>query len=257
MGRAGILDGQSHAAKVLIKLFKTGLPPMVLHITDSAYVMGSPAAGTSDRKSYTTMAHCAERLGMQLQVIPPRAYWQSTSSDEEHSNLVLVTPRNEKYVIEGVYHGVKLWCTASALEGTAKKTYVPKFQRARSRDPVVTAQLQALRAMIGLLSADLPPLSWRLYPENCEPRLTPEINTYQRRREARAELAQWADFLGTSIGYDPSSRYRFLYNSAEVTGQVDGVPITITARLRCPLSGTRPWQALRRLLTRTNKSTIA
>ncbi|MEU0886191.1 hypothetical protein ABZ345_47115, partial [Lentzea sp. NPDC005914] len=67
----------------------------------------------------------------------------------------------------------------------------------------------------------------------------------KRRRQARGELVQWADFLGTQIRYDPRSMYAVAYNSAEVTGRVDGVPITITAYLRRPLSDTRLWQALR------------
>lgn len=258
MGRAAILDEQSHVAEVLIELFETGLPAMVWYVTDvPGCVMGSPLPGLSDHETYIVMVQCAERLGMQLTVEPSRPYWQSQGSDEEHSApAILVKPYHEDYLIKGVYHGVQLSCSGSASEGTAKKTNVPKSQ-ARSPDPDVTAQLQALTVMISLLSADLPPLSWRLRPENHEPQLTPEIHTLKRRRQARAGLIQWADFLGTQIRYDPRSMYAVAYNSAEVTGRVDGVPITITAHLRRPLSDTRPWQALRRQLTGTNKPTAA
>jgi hypothetical protein len=254
MGRAAILDEQSHTAEVLVELFETGLPAMVWSITDvPGCVLGRPVASAGDRESYMTLVHCAERLGMRLDVSPPVPYSQSQGSCSDHSRPGNpVTPRFENYLITGVYHGVQLRCTGSAYEGTAEKTIVPAFRQARSPDPVVTAQIQALTVMIGLLSADLPPLSWRLRPENHEPQLSPEIHahTYELRRQARAKLIQWADFLGIPIRYDPSSMYRFLYHSAEVTGHVDGVPITITARLRRPLSDTRPWRALRRQPTR-------
>ncbi|KOV83473.1 hypothetical protein [Nocardia sp. NRRL S-836] len=247
MGRAGILDEQAHAADVLIELFEAGLPPTVWYITDTlGSVVGSPIAGISDHESYATMVHCAKILGMQLEIVPPRSYWQSQGSDEEHSPpAVLTTPHYENYIIKGNYRGVRLSCEGSARAGTAKKTNVPKFRKTRSPEPAVTAQLEALAALRGLLSADLPALSWRVRPEHDEPRLAPEISTYQRRGQARTELVQWADFLGTRVRYDPKSLYSVSFGLAEVTGSVDGVPLTITAYLRRPLSDTRLWQVLR------------
>jgi hypothetical protein len=245
MSRAQVLDEQSRAAETLVELHNTGLPAMVWHITDaSGTVLGSPVAGRDDQETYLALAQCAKRLGMRLEVVPPREYWQSQGSDEEHSPPpVLVRPHYEKYVVKGTYRGVRFSCEGSAGAGTAKRTNVPKFRQVRSPDPVVTAQLKALTAMIGLLSADLPPLGWRLRPENHEPRLTPEIRTHGRRRQARAELVRWAGFLGTRVRYDPRSLYSVSFDSAQVTGQVDGVPITITAHLRRPLSDIRPWPA--------------
>ena len=260
MGRSGILDEQSRAAKVLIKIIKTGIPAMNWFIADDVprCVSGTPVVGLGDSELYVTLVNCAERLGLQLKVIPQGWLWHTEGSDSEHAPpAIRVRSDREKYVIKGVYHGVQVSCWSSASEGTAEKTTVTKARQAGSRDPVVTAQLQALTVMIGLLSADLPPLCWRIDAGNHEPQLNLEIGTYGRRWQARVELNQWADFLGTPIRYDPSSMYRNFYNPAEVTTHVDGVSITITARLRRPLSDTRLWHALRRKLTRTSKPTTA
>ncbi|MEV6876712.1 hypothetical protein [Amycolatopsis sp. NPDC051128] len=261
MGRAGILDEQSRAAKVLIKIIKTGIPAMRWFIATDVprCVHGSPGGRFGDSEGYIELTHCAERLGMQLKVIPPRWRWVSGGPELADPPATRFRSPLEDYRIEGVYHGVQVSCKGSATEGTAKNTTVPKSRRAHSRDPVVKAQLQALTVMIGLLSADLPPLCWQIDPpENREPQLKVDIDTYRRRSQARVELIQWAEFLGTPIHYEPSSVYRNLYtsayNSAEVNTRVDGVSITITANLRRPLSDTRPWQALRRQLTRTNNS---
>ncbi|MFC0543204.1 hypothetical protein [Kutzneria chonburiensis] len=259
MDRAGILDEQSRAAKVLIEIIRTGIPAMEWFIATDVprCVYGSPGLGFRDSEGYLKLTHCAERLGMQLKVTPPApGRWISTGSTGSEANCSPVEffrSDEENYRIEGVYRGVQVSFKGSAPEGTAKHTTVPKLKshqarqarRARLRDPVVTAQLQAVTVLIGLLSADLPPVCWRIDPpKNREPQLNVDmdIHTYSR-HEARVELTRWAEFLGTPIHYE-------VYRNAQVTTRVDGVSITITATLRRPLSDTRPWQALRRQLTR-------
>ncbi|MFC0437856.1 hypothetical protein [Kutzneria buriramensis] len=266
MDRAGILDGQSRAAEALIKIIRTRIPAMEwLIATDvPCYVYGSLGYKFRNSEDYIKMTHCAERLGMQLKVIPPQWRWVGVGTELADPGATRFKSDFEDYRIQGVYHGVQVSLWGAAREGTAKNTTVPKLKsrqarqarRARLRDPAVTAQLQALTVMIGLLSADLPPVCWRIDPpENHEPQLDVKIDTFRRRSQARAELIQWAEFLGTPIHYEPSDVYHNLhtsgYNSAQVTTHVDGVSITITATLRRPLSDMRPWQALRRRFTRT------
>jgi hypothetical protein len=238
---------------------ETGLPITLLLINDRpGYVIISPATGASDREIYIAMTHCATHLGMNLEIVPPRSYWQSQGSDEEHAPpSVLVKSPSENYIIEGDYHSVQLICKSSAREGTARDTVVPTSSQSRELDPIVAAQLQALTAMRGLLSAELPPLSWWLRPEYDKPRLSADIGVYRRRRRARAELLQWADFLGTQIRYDPTSMYSVSYSSAEVTGHAGGVPVIVKAYLRRPLSDTGPWKALRRPFRASKRGTVA
>ncbi|WP_159049569.1 hypothetical protein [Streptomyces sp. NRRL WC-3618] len=241
--RAEILAGQLRAAEVLIDLMGARLPPVGWSLGEEPVLYGVVPFELSDQEHYAAFSHWAAVLGTELRTesgvarIP-----MDDSSDSSYSTGRTEERHWEGLEVEATRNGVRVGFSRHVAPGTAARARVPEAGRVPSSDPVHRAQLQAMTALVQLLNAGLPSATWQIRRTRGEPELSGSL-PWARRKQAPEELAEWADFLTTSVRYGRDKRDLGYHRWGEVTGSAHGVPVTVQATTRPPWRVV--WQRLR------------
>ncbi|MET9557435.1 hypothetical protein [Streptomyces sp. NPDC006645] len=242
MDRVEIIEGQSRAAEALIELIRTGRPPVDWAVGEEPTLFGMVPDGLGDIERYALMARWADVLGTELRGASSTVdMWEGASSDPEHSGGHPVTRSWESLAVDAVKNGVPVRLSETVPLGTSTRAH-RSSPPAPSTYPAPTAQLKAAEALAEVLKTPLPTARWGLYLRHEEPSLLGTVRVH-RAKAARADLTEWADFLGTEVRYGREKRDFGHHRWGEVTGQVLGVRVEVKADVRAPSALTGFWRA--------------
>ena len=244
MDRAEIIEGQSRAVEALIELIRTGRPPVSWAVSEKPDLFGMLPYGLSDIERYALLARWAGILGTELRSSSHTLdMWEGGSSDPEHTGGHVVKRTWESLEVDAVKDGVPVRLSESVPVGTSARArrFLPRG--AASQDLARTTQLKAAKALAEVLRTDLPTVGWGLYTHSKEPSLSGTIRI-QRAKASRADLTEWADFLGTEVHYGREKRAFGYYRWGSVTGHVLGVRIQVKTEVRAPSAVTGHWRSL-------------
>ncbi|GAA2416555.1 hypothetical protein GCM10010191_28710 [Actinomadura vinacea] len=101
----------------------------------------------------------------------------------------------------------------------------------RAQRADVKVQLKAVRVLADMLSRDLPPANWTVYPLK-PPHLYGQVvhsgaETPNGISAAHDEIEQWARFLGVDVVAQPHTPYETIHLMAE--GVYEGVEVDVAA----------------------------
>lgn len=245
MDRAGIIEGQSRAAEVLIELIGTGWPPVNWALSEKPDLFGVLPYGLGADERHAVLARWAGVLGTELRSSPQSVdMWEGGSSDPEHTGGHPVTRTWESLNVDAVKDGVPVRLSQTVPLGTTgARAHGSPPRETPSTDLARTAQLKAAKALAEVLGAELPTAGWGLRTQSEEPSLFGTIRI-RRAKEARADLAEWAGFLRTEVRYGREKRDFGHYRWGEVTGHVRGVRIQVRTDVRAPSALTGYWRSL-------------
>lgn len=243
MDRAAIIQGQTRAAEALIELIRTGRPPVDWAVSEKPDLFGMVPEGLGDVERYALMVRWAGVLGTELRSSSNAVdMWEGASSDPEHSGGRPVTRTWESLEIETVNNGVPVRLSETVALGTGARAHGSP-PRAPSTDPLADGQLKAAKALAEVLKSPLPTARWGVYARGDEPSLLGTIRA-RRARASRADLTEWAGFLGTEVHYGREKRDFGQHRWGRVTGQVLGVRIQVRADVRAPSTLAGYWRSL-------------
>lgn len=244
MDRAEIIEGQARATEVLIELIRTGRPPVSWAVSREPDLLGMLPDGLSPVERYAPLARWADILGTELRSSSNTLdMWEGGSSDPEHSGGHPVTRTWEALDVDAVRNGVPVRLSESVPPGTSARARGSLPRESSSMDPARAAQLTAAKALAEVLKADLPTVAWGLYVHSEEPTLSGTIRI-QRASASRAELTEWAGFLGTEVHYGRTKRDFGHSRWGKVTGEVLGVRIQVSTEVRAPSTVAGYWRSL-------------
>ncbi|WP_405501530.1 hypothetical protein OG501_23625 [Streptomyces niveus] len=242
MDRAEIIEEQSRAAEALIELIRTGRPPVSWAVSEKPDLYGMLPYGLGDIERYALMARWADVLGTELRSSANAVdMWEGASSDPEHSGGHPVTRTWESLEVEAVKNGVRVNLSESVALGTSARAHGSPPREPATDLPRI-AQLKAAEALAEVLKTPLPTAGWGVYIRGEEPSLFGTIRV-RRAKASRADLTEWADFLGTEVNYRHEKRGFGRDRWGEVTGRVLGVQVEVKTGVRAPSALTGFWRA--------------
>jgi hypothetical protein len=240
MDRAEIIEGQSRAVEALIGLIRSGRPPLSWALSEKPDLYGILPIGLGDVERYALLARWADILGTELRGSSHTLdMWEGGSSDPEHTGGYAVTRTWESLDIATVRDGVPVRLSETVPLGTSARARGRLFRGALSGEPArAAAQFKAAKALAEVLKAGLPTARWGVSAHSEEPALSGTIRI-QRAKASRADLAEWAVFLGTEVDYRREKRDFGSRRWGEVTGHVLGVRVLVETDVRAPSAITR------------------
>ncbi|MDV9178368.1 hypothetical protein R6V09_50655 [Streptomyces sp. W16] len=243
MDRAEIIEGQSRAVEALIELIRRGRPPLSWALSEKPDLYGMLPGGLGDAERYALLARWADILGTELRSSSHTLdTWEGGSSDPEHTGGHAVTHTWESLDVAAVKDGVPVRLSESVPLGTSARAHGRLRPGALPGEPARAAQLKAATALAEVLRADLPTAGWGMYVHSEEPALSGTIRI-QRAKASRADLTEWAGFLGTEVDYRREKRAFGTHRWGEVTGHVLGVRVLVKTDVRAPSAIAGHWRA--------------